>query len=317
MFPSGLYDPLEEILFQHDFDNGLCGWVVLSPNFRQDEIDYYPSQKKFADWGPPMLSSATFSYLGTHGSLSGTYCLKIGTRPQAGPPTEQPISGSIGHAIKRFTFMKKQLLRTEMWYTFKAEQDRPGIGENDVRAFGFFWDTQDDEKRCFYGARYVNAAGGKMQQRWQVFSASEGKDEDWGDMGDSAPPEDLDNPNKESRVYLKRGIDSQWLGKRSADGGGEGFMDVPNGKQALCYNETPDKINWHYFALTVDLAKKEYVELKSVNKTFDLRGIKPTMVDPYPRIDYLINPTLWVEADTNHRVFLYVDSIVNSTGKGK
>ena len=80
-------------------------------------------------------------------------------------------------------------------------------------------------------------------------------------------------------------------------------------------NETPDKINWHYFALTVDLAKWEYVELCSVNRVFDLRGVKMTLVDPYPRINFLHNPFLWVESDTNRRVFLYVDSIVISTGK--
>ncbi len=317
---SSLYrfDPLEQIMFHHDFDEGLNGWVVLTPNLRQDVVDYFPAQQRFADWGPPMLSSATFGYVGTHGSISGTYSLKIGTRPVAGKPDQQPVPGSVGHAIKRLTFLKKQLLRCEMWYTFKAEQDRPGLGENDIRAFGFFWDVQDGEKRSFYGARYLNAAGGKMQQRWQIFRASEGSDEDWGEMGESAPGEGADeDPKAAHRVYLRRGIDSQWLGKRYPDGGGDGFTDVPNGHQKLVYNETIDKINWHYFALTVDLAKREYVELRSVNKTFDLRGIQPTIVDPYPRIDYLLNPTLWIETDTNRRVFLYVDSIVNSTGKGE
>ena len=122
------YDPLSDIIFHDDFDRGLCGWVVLSPNLRQDVIDYFPSQQRYSDWGPPMLSSATFGYVGTHGSMSGTYSLKIGTRPQAGKASEQPIKGSIGHAIKRLTYLKRQLLRCEMWYTFKAEQDRPGIG---------------------------------------------------------------------------------------------------------------------------------------------------------------------------------------------
>jgi hypothetical protein len=200
-----------------------------------------------------------------------------------------------------------------MWYTFKAEQDRPGIGENDIRAFGFFWDVQDEEKRSFYGARYLNAADGRLQQRWQLFSASEGTDEEWGALGQSAVGED---PNAESEtVYLKRGIDSQWLGKRFADGGSDAFFEVPDGHQKLCFNETADKINWHYFALTVDLAAREYVELRSVNRVWNLRGIRPTLVDAYPRIMQLLNPVLWIEADTDHRVFLFVDSIVNSTGK--
>lgn len=315
MEKSGLYEPLEGILFHDDFDKGYNGWVVLTPNLRQDAIDYFPAQQKFSEWGPPMLSSATFGYVGTHGSLTGTYSMKIGTRPVAGRASEQPARGSIGHAIKRLTYRRRQLLRCEMWYTFKAEQDRPGLGERDVRAFGFFWDIQDEERRYFCGARYLNSADGKLQQRWQLFSAQPGTDEEWGAMGQSAVGSE-DEPAGGEKVYLKRGIDSQWLGKRYPDGGSDAFYEIPDGHQTLCFNETPDKINWHYFALTVDLAAREYVELRSVNRTFDLRGIRPTIVDAYPRIDYLLNPVLWVEADTDRRVFLFVDSIVNSTGKG-
>jgi hypothetical protein len=316
MYRADLYEPLSTIMVYDDFDKGLDGWVVLTPNLRNDAIDYFPAQQKFADWGPPMLSSATFGYVGTHGSLSGTYSMKIGTRPVAGRAEEQPVSGSIGHALKRLTFMKKQLLKVEAWYTYKAEQDRPGLGEKDIRAFGFMWDLQDDDKRYFCGVRYMNAANGKMQQRWQYLSASEGTDEEWGAMGQSAPGEDPDGTTGKNKVYLKRGIDPQWLGKRYADGSGDSFKDVPDGRQALCFNETPDKINWHYFSLTVDTAKGEYVELRSVNRVFDLRGCKPTHVDPYPRVNYLQNPVFWIEADTDRRVFLFVDSVCISTGKG-
>ena len=315
MANTALYKPLSEVLVDDDFDNGLHGWVILTPNLRQDAMEYFPTLQGYADWGPPMLSSATFSYVGTHGSLSGTYSMKIGTRPVAGRANQKPVPGSMGHAIKRLTYTKRQLLKCETWYTFKAEQDRPGIGENDIRAFGFMWDLQDDEKRYFCGARYMNAADGTMQQRWQYLSASEGTDEEWGDVGPSAIGHDLESPSGREKVYLKRGVDPQWRGKRYSDGGGDSFQDVPNGHQALCYNETADKINWHYFSLTVDLAKREYVELCSVNKVFDLRGCQPTIVDAYPRINYLLNPVFWIEADTDRRVFLFIDSVVISTGK--
>ena len=48
---SSLYrfDPLEQIMFHHDFDEGLNGWVVLTPNLRQDVVDYFPAQQRFAD----------------------------------------------------------------------------------------------------------------------------------------------------------------------------------------------------------------------------------------------------------------------------
>ncbi len=65
----------------------------------------------------------------------------------------------------------------------------------------------------------------------------------------------------------------------------------------------------------MDLAKREYVELRSVNRVFDLRSVAATYVNAYPRINWLPNPVLRVEADTDRRVFLSVDSIVNSTGK--
>ena len=60
------------------------------------------------------------------------------------------------------------------------------------------------------------------------------------------------------------------------------------------------------------LAKQEYVRLESVDRKWDLRGIKGTVVQRYPRIDWILNPVVFIETDTNRRVFLYVDSIVNS-----
>ena len=48
------------------------------------------------------------------------------------------------------------------------------------------------------------------------------------------------------------------------------------------------------------------------NRIFNLIGAQATAVDKYRRIDGLINPVLWVEADANRRVFFYVDSIVVS-----
>lgn len=307
------YEPLERVICYDDFDRGLNGWMPLTPNFRQDRMDYFPSQRRHIDWGAPMVSSATFGYAGTHGSMDGIYSMKIPTRPVAAPAESLPIAGSLGIAIKRLTFRHQVPLKFEMWYAFKAEQDRPGIGESDVRAIGFTWDIQDDEHRYFAGARYINAANGIMQQRWQYLRASEGSDEGWGEMGESAVGKD---PSKQAgeRVYIQRGLGSEHLGQRYANGGGDGFQEIEGSHQELCYNETADKINWHYFALTIDLGRREYVELSSVNRTFDLRGCKPTLVDPYPRIDFLLNPLLWIEADTNRRAFLFVDSIVISMG---
>ncbi|MDX9985141.1 DUF6772 family protein, partial [Sphaerochaeta sp.] len=227
----------------------------------------------------------------------------------ANPVEQFPAPGSQGVAIKRLTHMEKGFLKCEMYYSFTAEQNIPGIGEDAIRAFGFFWDSTDDVSRTFYGARYINCADDTMQQRWQVFQVNKESKEPWGYVGESAPGD-----TKEEKVSLAKGIDTIWLGKRYPNGSTDGYYDIPNSSQKLCYNETPDKINWHYFSLTVDLDKSEYVELCSVNKRFDLRGIAATTVGRYPRIDWLLNPVVFIEGNDNRRVFLYVDSIVNSTG---
>jgi hypothetical protein len=99
---------------------------------------------------------------------------------------------------------------------------------------------------------------------------------------------------------------------RRPDGYHAGYKDVPNGQQNLIYNETDCKINWQYLRLKVDIIDREYVEMQCQNKIYDLRGTKITAVDKYRRIDGLINPVIWLETDTNRRVFLYIDSFVAS-----
>ena len=113
--------------------------------------------------------------------------------------------------------------------------------------------------------------------------------------------------------WCKTGVDPLWYGERKPDGATDGFRFIQGSRQELCYNETDDKINWLYLRLLVDTNKKEYVELQSRDKTYDLRGIKPTNVSPYARIEGLLNPLIWVETDCDRRVFLYVDSVVIST----
>ena len=120
--------------------------------------------------------------------------------------------------------------------------------------------------------------------------------------------------DRKSAWGAKPGIDPQWFGRRFPDGSTEGFRDIPDGEQRLCYNETFDKINWHYLRFLVDSSRREYVELQCNERTYDLRGVQPTLAPAYPRIWSLLNLALWVEADTNRRCFLFVDSAVISTG---
>jgi hypothetical protein len=63
----------------------------------------------------------------------------------------------------------------------------------------------------------------------------------------------------------------------------------------------------------VDVDKREYVELQSMDQVFDLRGLQPTLADRYRAIDNLINPIFYVETDTDRPVNFYLDSVLYST----
>lgn len=301
-YPPGLsrYQPLPHLLCYDDFEWGFNGWVDLTPNFNKKTIG--AARESIVDktqWGPIMLSSASFGYVGTHGAMSGIYSLKLATRPVAAPYLEPPAAGSMSHAIKRLSvYRPKGLTQFEMWYAYTPEMDRPGLSEHHIRAFGFFFDIQDAEHRYFVGARYLNAVDGEMKKRWQLCQAADVTDKEWAydTEGD----------------WCVRGIDPIWYGKRYPDGDTDGYVWVPDGEQELCYNESNDKINWLYFRLLVDTQKREYVELQSMDRTWDLRGTGATLAPPYARIEGLLNPSVWIETDTDRRVFLYMDSCVVS-----
>lgn len=294
------YQPLRTIISYDDFDKGLCGWMDLHPNYVGKDFNTLRySHVDKTQWGPIMLSTASFRLAGTHGSMNGTYSMKLSTRPAAHVYTAAPAPGSLSHGIKRLTtHLPKGRRQFEMWYAYTPEQDREGLSEQAVRAFGIFFDIQDDDHRYFIGARYLNAVNGKPIRKWQVFRAKDVTDLEWA-YG-------VEND------WCKHGIDAMWYGKRRPDGSTDGFEWVPDGYQDLCYNESDDKINWNYLRLLIDTEKKEYVELQSGNTIFNLKGMKPTLTAPYAKIKGLFNPGIWVENDQERRVFFYVDSVVIS-----
>jgi hypothetical protein len=293
------YRPLRHILCYDDFDHGTCGWFDLKPNHTQKDFRPLKSVIDKTRWGPCMLSTASYGFAGTHGSMDGIYSLKLTTHPVAARYEEPPPAGSLGVAVKRLSFHRpKGLWQFESWYAYTPEQDRFGIGETAIRAFGFWFDIQDDEHRYQPGFRYVNSVNGELRQQWQMLMPKKVSDREWGFGSDIE--------------WAKRGIDGLWYGRRYPDGEGDAFRFLPNGKQQLCYNETDDKINWLYFRMLIDTAKREYVEMQSGNSIFDLSGTKIEVCAPYMRVRGLVNPLVWIEADTDRRVFLYLDSIVIS-----
>ena len=185
------FQPLKRVLAYDVFNTGFNGWMTLMPNFTEYPDFDVPKTLICKDqWPPIMLSSATYRYPGTHGAMSGTYSLKLSTRPVASPYTEKPAEGSLGHAIKRLSFSRpgSRYLQIECWFSYTAEQDvmdapdrpQPGLHENSIRDFGMGFDIQTRGKRFFVGMRYLNAVDGKMTQKWQYVHSRDGvSDREW------------------------------------------------------------------------------------------------------------------------------------------
>ncbi len=76
------YNPLPRILALDDFNTGTHGWVELLGNYDgRSNLDTVDDHMR--DFRPPQLSACSFFDVGTHGTLSGTYALKVATRPEA------------------------------------------------------------------------------------------------------------------------------------------------------------------------------------------------------------------------------------------
>lgn len=296
------FNPLTNVVVYDDFDLGFNGWMDLTPNFVHEDFQQQPSRIDLGRWAPTMISSTPMRFAASHGSMEGTYSLKLSTRPVAAPYEQQPAEGSMGVAIKRLSRSDPDLryIQIEAWYAYTPQQDRVGIGEEDIRAFGFFFDVQDRERRWQPAVRYLNSVDGALVKKWQYGRVGEGVSRDDWCFG---LPEGWEAP----------GIDSLWCGRRFPDGSTDGFQWIPGGQQDLVYNESPDKLNWLYFRLKVDVRAREYVEFQSMDQVFDLRGIAPTLAPAYMGIDNLINPVFWVEADSDRSVNLFLDSVVYST----
>ena len=282
--------PLQRILAYDVFNTGFNGWMTLLPNFTEyPDFDVPPTLVNKDQWPPVMLSSATYRYPGSHGAMSGTFSLKLSTRPVCSRYEEIPAPGSMGHAIKRLSFYRpgSRYLQIECWFSYTAEQDtlspegtpQPGLHETSIRAFGMGFDIQERGERYQVGVRHLNCFNGNLVQRWEIENSADVTDKEWA---------------------------------FGLEGRHEAFQVIPDSHQKLIYNETDCKLNWQYMRLKIDTLNREYVEFQCQDRIWDLRGTHVTNVPGYHRIDNLINPLFWVETDQPRRVFFYIDSVVVS-----
>src|SRR3712207_2548522 len=105
------FNPLERILVYDDFNSGTHGWVELLGNYDgRSNLDTVDDHMR--DFRPPQLSACSFFDVGTHGTLSGTYALKVATRPEA---------GHTAVAIRRLTMAGRGRVQFETYFAYKAE----------------------------------------------------------------------------------------------------------------------------------------------------------------------------------------------------
>lgn len=228
------------------------------------------------DFRPPMLSNLTMWDTGTAGSLHGTYAMKLATRAR----TE-----STAVCLKRLTFSKPQPIRVEAWFTWKSEATTMELSDRDVRSFGIFLDLQDAEHRVMPHLRFLNAHGEDRPHRWQY----------------KASPPPATTISSETKTHFHLGQDD--------------WIDVPGGEQALCYNELATKQNWHYLRIDFDLETMRFLEFQCNDRTWSGDVLAPLTMPAWANLRSMLNIGFWVDSNVDKRAYMYVDSVVLSTGE--
>jgi hypothetical protein len=267
------FDPLGRILYFDDFDDGHHGWMELIGNY-EDSLD--TMLPEYRDHRPPMLSSATMWDTGSHGSLDGTYSLKVATRARAG---HQAVT------VKRTTWRELGRVQLEAYVACKPEASELRLGNLDVRGFGLLLDLQNPQARFMPHLRYLNASDGKPRGVWQYKT--------------STPPR------------VQTGVTGQISSVYHLDPAG--WIDLPDGAQPLCYNELPTKLNWHYLRLLVDLKAGQALEFQCNDRRYDLSPLGLIRAAPIVTLPCMLNAAFFVEAGAGKRAFLFIDSVLVST----
>jgi hypothetical protein len=268
------FDPLPRIIAFDDFDRGFCGWTQLVGNYEHTLDVMLPG---YAQHSQAMLSTLPSWDFGSHGSVQGSYALKIATKPRAGAQNV---------AIKRLTFRKRGPIRLEWVFTFKPEANELRLSETDVRSVGFLYDLQTGDRdadawRVMPHLRFLNAQDGAHLQKWQ-FKAR------------TTELKPLGTENKTVTHYHLAP---------------EGWEDLPGGDQKLCYNEIPTKVNWHYARFDFDLLSMRATHFQCNDRVFSLAGFDSIRIPAMHNLWCMLNLAFFAEADTDKRALLYIDSV--------
>lgn len=267
------FDPLPRIISHDDFSRGHCGWSQLVGNYEGSLDTMLPG---YAQHTSAMLSTLAHWDAGSHGGVDSSYALKIATRAR---PGAQNV------AIKRLNMQRRGPIRFEMYFTFKPEATELALGDTDVRSVGLLFDLQGgdrdgDPERVMPHLRFFNAENGAHRHVWQF-------------KAERTPFLPAGSGETLSHYHLSP----------------EGWQDLPDGGQKLCYNEIATKVNWAYLCFDFDLETMKPLGLRCNDRVFDVSGMEPMRMPAMRNLWCMLNFALFAETDTARRAFLYVDSV--------
>lgn len=292
------FSPLPRILADDRFQAGSNGWTELTGNYDASG-DMRTMADHMRDFRPPQLSGANFFESGTHGAVSGTYSLKLATRP---------LAGHTSTAIRRLTSNGVGLVQIEAYFTYKSEATIGRDAMSEI-ARNAEWNgnshPSEAEFGCFTvatdicndgGIRYHNVA------RYRNTTLDNEFDRRW---VYPTIPEPTRRDQYEGRVKHKYLDDFTAPDPNSW----EAFTEP----MELCYNEVSTKINWHYVRFLVDTRSRRNVELQINDRVIDMSGVDvPVYEQKYEGLDTLLNFYFSVRTHANVRNFLFLDSVVIS-----
>ncbi|KAA9154948.1 hypothetical protein FPZ12_030970 [Amycolatopsis acidicola] len=288
------FNPLDRILCFDRFSSTTHGWTELIGNYDgRGDLDTVDDHMR--DFRPPQLSSCSFFDVGTHGTLSGDYALKLATRPH---------KGHTATGIRRLTMAGRGRVRIETYFAFKAEAvvgaELPSTvdwdgnrhpAESQFGAFTVATDICADNGIRYHNVlRYQNTnLDGELTRQWMY----------------PVVPEPTPRDHQEGRFALPYAADFT-----APDPDDWRYLTDP---QELCVNEVPTKINWHYLRWEIDTATRSNVEFQLNDRVVDMRDVPvPVYPDRYSTLDNLLNFYFSVRTHAAIRNFLFLDSVLIS-----
>ena len=292
------FNPLSRILTLDDFNHGTNGWTELLGNYDgQGDLDTVDNHMR--DFRPPQLSNLTFFDTGTHGAMTGTYALKLATRP---------YPGHTATAIRRLTMSGRGLLQIEAYFTYKAEANIGGGEEAD--SFGeVTWDGNLHPSEAQFGAFTVATdLCGDGGLRYHTVARYQNSDADGNlvrQLMYPVVPEPTPREHHEGKIKLEYAAD--FTAPNPEDWHA---LDEP---LELCFNEVPTKVNWHYLRWVVDTEARRNVEIQINDRITDMREVPvPPYAETYDSLENLLNFYFSVRTLSGVRNFLYLDSVLIS-----